>query len=612
MLLRLTLCVLFSLPLALQAQDTGAPIADAAPDLGPKLYFGACAPFAEDLAFDCYRSYAEVEQFLRDAAAQHPGYTRLSSIGESYEGRPLWMLTITDLSTGDPADKPAVWVDGGVDSDEVISTEAALGLVHRLLTSDDPEVERLRATRTFYIAPNVIPDMSERHHRTPMRPRDSTMRPWDDDGDGEYDEDGPDDLDGDGQALQMRALDPTGTYVIDEADDRLLRRRKPGDTGPFYALYSEGLDNDGDGDYNEDWPGGIDPNRNYPGNWSARQNGSGPYPGSEVELRHMLDFIYAHPNIAASQHLHSSGGVILRPPSVPDMELPAADLDLYVLLSERGLDVTGYDLATSVYDWNWPRGARNTRRGQLWRDRDGQLQGLTPFVSSNTYGADDALLAGTDSYAAYGGSLDGLYELFGVVAFANEIYQFGEDTDGDGRVSPVEQLQHDDEQMAGAVFKEWTEVEHPTLGTVEVGGWRKFGQNNPLPAQLPREVERNVDFILMQAAATPLLAITEVLQTDLGDGVVRVEATVMNEGFQPTELAIREQMGRATPVRAMLEGGSGVTILTEAAEQALGTIGGHDTATATWLVRGPAGATATLTAHHPKGGRTATTVTLGQ
>lgn len=608
MLLRTTCWFLLSLlvlPLSGHAQDAGAPLADA----DAKLYFGPCAPFADDMTFECYRSYDEVAQFLQDAAASHANLAQLASMGKTFEGRDLWVLTVTDFNTGPPEDKPGIWIDGGVDSDEVVATEAALGLVHRLLTSDDPEVARLRQTRVFYIAPNVIPDMSERHHKTPLRPRDSTMRPWDDDKDGQFDEDGPDDLDGDGQALQMRHEDPSGEWVKDEEDPRLMRRRKPDDAGPFYNMYSEGLDNDGDDRYNEDWPGGVDPNRNYPGNWSARQRGSGPYPGSEVELRAMLDFIYAHPNIAASQHLHSSGGVILRPPSVPDMTLPARDLNLYIALAERGLAVTGYPLATSVYDWNWPRGTSNKRRGQLWRDPSGEVQGMAPFEGGNLYGQ---YSGSEDAYAAYGGSLDGLYELFGILAFANEIYRFGDDLDGDGRVSPAEQLRYDDEHMNGEVFQDWTPFAHPTLGGVEIGGWKKFGHNNPLPADLPREVERNVDFVLMQARATPLLAITGVEQTDLGAGVYRLKATVANLGFQPTELAIREQTRRAVPVRATLTVNTPIVPLTEEIEQDLGQVMGHAETHVTWLVRGPAGAAVTMEVYHPKAGRATHTVGLGQ
>ena len=69
----------------------------------------------------------------------------------------------------------------------------------------------------------------------------------------------------------------------------------------------------------------------------------------------------------------------------------------------------------------------------------------------NFYGHDDI----NDNYAAYGGSLDGMYELFGIMAFANEIYRFGDDLNEDGRVSQTEQLIYNDKTMKGRVFKEW-------------------------------------------------------------------------------------------------------------------------------------------------------------
>ena len=578
--------------------------------INEKLYFGPCNKFSKDLTFDCYRSFDEVVQFLKDAAKQHPGLAKLESIGKSFEGRDLWVITITDYKTGAPEDKPGIWVDGGVDSDEVIATEVALGLIHRLLTSNDMDIVHLRKTRTFYILPNMIPDVSELHHKTPIRPRDSTMRPWDDDGDGKFDEDGPDDLNGDNQALQMRVQNSAGQWVKDEKDERLLRQRKPDDEGPFYKRYSEGNDDDGDGKYNEDGPGGIDPNRNYPGNWSLKQRGSGPFPGSELELRTVLDFIYSHPNIAASQHLHSSGGVILRPPSVPEMILPNSDLQLYISLSERGLDITEYGLATSVYQWNFPRGSKNKGKGQLWRDSKGDIKGLDPFDGAgNYYGSFNDF---EDAYAAYGGSLDGMYELFGILAFANEIYRFGEDLDNDGRVSPSEQLEYNDKKMNGNVFQSWEEFEHPTLGKVEIGGWKKFGHNNPLPPELSREIERNVNFILMQARATPILVITNVEQTRIEKNIYRLKTTISNKGFQPIELAIREKNGRATPVHATIIASKQVTLLDEKKDRMLGNIMGNAEIEIDWLVQGPKGASVTLESYHPKGGRTNIKVRLGR
>jgi hypothetical protein len=557
-----------------------------------KLYYPACPSFQANMVFDCYRTYEEVTRFLQDAVRQHPERARLSSLGKSYQGRDLWLVTITDYSAGDPDGKPAVWVDGGIDADEVIATEAALGLIHRLLTSRDTATASLLRRRTFYIAPVVIPDISELHHTTPLRPRDTTARPWDDDNDGLLDEDGPDDLDGDGQALQMRRQDASGEWVLDERDSRLMRRRRPGDTGPSYRLYSEGIDDDGDGRYNEDPIGGVDPNRNYPGNWSPRQNGSGPFAGSEAELRAMLDFIAAHPNIAASQHFHSSGGVILRPPSVPDFNLPEEDTRLFMDVALRGLEVTAYNLATSVYDWNWPRGSRNTKRGQIWRDRQGRIQGWPEDNSG-----------GGAAYPAYGGSIDAMYELFGVLAFANEIYQMGEDLDGDGSVSAWEQLRYNDSVMNGAAFKKWTPFQHPQLGAVEIGGWRKFGHNNPVGERMNEEVHRNVDFVLLQASLLPELAIADLRAEPLGGGIYRISATVRNQGYQPTELAIRVAQRRAVPVRAELSVSGSVDILSAKGRQELGVIAGYSEEKVEWLVRAPGGGAVTVRAWHPKAGK---------
>ncbi len=573
------------------------------PPNGQKLYYPECQRFAPSIMLDCYHSYPEVAQFLEDAADQFPQFARLESIGKSYQGRDLWVLTVTDFDVGSPEHKPAMWVDGGIDADEVIATEAALGLVHRLLTSADPSIQALLRTRVFYIAPAVIPDASELHHTTPERPRDTTLRPWDDDGDGETDEDGVEDLDGDRQALQMRVRDPAGSMTVDERDSRLMRRRRPGDAGPFFSVYSEGIDNDEDGDYNEDRLGGIDPNRNYPGNWSLGQGGSGPFAGSELELRAMLDFIIAHPNIAASQHFHSSGGVVLRPPSVPDMSLPEPDLQLYLAMARRGLEVTGYSLATSVYDWNWPRGSRNTKGGQLYRNKEGEIRGMP----GGGGGANNSA-----NYPAYGGSIDALYQLFGVLAFANEIYQMGDDSDGDGRIDGVEQLSYNDNELGGAAFKEWTEFEHPQLGSVEIGGWRKFGQNNPIGDRLADEVRRNVDFAIMQARHTPLLVVSEAQSEALGGDVQRITAVVRNEGYQPTELAVRRGNDRAVPVRARLDVGNGIELLSASARMDIGTIGGYGEGEVEWLVRAPDGGNVTVVVWHPKGGRASATVNVGR
>jgi hypothetical protein len=83
-----------------------------------------------------------------------------------------------------------------------------------------------------------------------------------------FDEDFPDDLDGDGSITQMRKKDPNGDYKHDPEDPRLMVRVKPGEKGEYTMLGQEGIDNDGDGRVNKDSEGYVDPNRNWGYNWA--------------------------------------------------------------------------------------------------------------------------------------------------------------------------------------------------------------------------------------------------------------------------------------------------------------------------------------------------------
>ena len=52
------------------------------------------------MKFDCYHDYKEMVKFLKDVNKKYPQYTDLVSIGKSYQGRDLWLLTVTDFKTG--------------------------------------------------------------------------------------------------------------------------------------------------------------------------------------------------------------------------------------------------------------------------------------------------------------------------------------------------------------------------------------------------------------------------------------------------------------------------------------------------------------------------------
>lgn len=102
----------------------------------------------------------------------------------------------------------------------------------------------------------------------------------DDDGDGEVNEDGYDDLDGDGNITFMRIKDPNGRFKTDPSDKRLMVQAGNDEKGEYTLLGWEGIDNDQDGSVNEDNPLFHRPNRDWAWNWAPRyiQGGSDHYP----------------------------------------------------------------------------------------------------------------------------------------------------------------------------------------------------------------------------------------------------------------------------------------------------------------------------------------------
>src|ERR1700709_911284 len=96
----------------------------------------------------------------------------------------------------------------------------------------------------FYILPVVNADGRAMWFTGPSNPDypRTVMVPRDDDRDGKVDEDGPDDLDGDGFITTMRKKVPLGqgTHRLDPKDPRLLVAVQPGELGDYLLLGEEG------------------------------------------------------------------------------------------------------------------------------------------------------------------------------------------------------------------------------------------------------------------------------------------------------------------------------------------------------------------------------------
>ncbi len=485
-----------------------------------------------EIPWNRYYTHEELLGLMDRLKEAWPGFVRFEDIGRTYEGRVLRVLVLTNQETGGDRDKVAMWVDGNVHGNEVQGAEAALYLAWWLLEHQESN-ERARTLldrRVFYILPSQNPDGRDYWFEEPNTASSSRSgkKPFDNDRDGLLDEDGPDDLDGDGEILMMRKQVPpgTGNFRLDPDDARILVPADKDHPGDWILLGQEGIDNDGDGRVNEDGPGGYDMNRNWPSDWQPWhvQYGAGDYPFSYPEPRAIGRFLLDHPNIAAVQSFHNAGGMLLRGPGAETIRYPRADVRVYDEIGKEGEQILPF-----------------YRYMIIWKDL----------------------------YSVHGGFVNWAYEGLGVFAFSNELWSssqyFGGRREqgrqgffGSGRKNG---LDFNDSVLLGDAWVAWHPVDHPLYGQVEVGGFkREHGRVAP-SFMIEEMLHRNAMFCARHAEGIADLEAEPLEIEDLGGGLWRVAWTVRNKTLLPTRsaMAAREKIG--IPDRATLKGGD-VEVLT--------------------------------------------------
>ncbi|HEY3833495.1 MAG TPA: M14 family metallopeptidase [Acidimicrobiia bacterium] len=559
------------------------------------------------IAFDHLYTYDELTGALRALADAHPTLMTLESVGTSYEGRDLWLATITNQATGPHHEKPAVWVDANIHSVEHTGCVAALYLVHKLVTTHgaDEQVTRAVDTRTFYVMPRVNPDGAELALATPPTYLRSSVRTWPrvDEAPGLV----GGDVDGDGRVLTMRVPDPNGAWKISADDARLMVARAPDEhgAGPYFRLLYEGTIRDYDGATIPIAPErrSLDLNRQFPAGWRVHgeQQGAGAFPLSEPETRALADALVARPNVCCYFAHHTFSAALLRPyDDRPDDEMPTADLRRYKQLGARGTELTGYRHVSVYHDFRYDPKDVITGGADTWAyDHLGAYGWTTEFWSPIPR-------AGITEYH--------LVEWFDAHPIADDIAL----------------LRYSDTELGGRGFVDWYPFEHPQLGTIELGGWDSFRfWENPPDELLEREVAPHADWEIFCALATPSLRTRDVLVESIGADVWRVRLVVENDGWMPTNVTQRAVERKiAQPVLATIELPDDASLVRGAAVVELGQLEGRsfvttmvgdfgshsdttpDRAVAEWLVTAQRGTTVTCVAAHARSGMVREAVTL--
>jgi hypothetical protein len=178
--------------------------------------------------------------------------------------------------------------------------------------------------------------------------------------------------------------------------------------------------------------------------------------------------------------------------------------------------------------------------------------------------------------ARIGSLMDWAYQHLGIIGWVPELWAWGRDYDGDGKVSELDCLRWNDEELDGDGFVNWHPFEHPQLGVVEIGGWKtKFTSQNPPGKFLEPELKCHHDFSMYLARSLPRVEVSGLEVLALGLETYRVTATVKNTGLLPTNLvdqAIVAQKAKPVNLAIALDG---LELLHGAAEQTVGHLGGR-------------------------------------
>jgi hypothetical protein len=499
-----------------------------------------------------YHAYTAMTTFLQQLAKQHSDLITMTSQGETIGKRNLWSLTV---SAGSPDNKPAVLIVGGVEGSDLFGSELCLHFVNALVTQYGrvDSVSRLLQTTTFYIFPRVNPDAAEAYFSSPKYERSLNDRAEDLDKDGLYNEDGYDDLNKDGFISMMRIRDPAGDWMPDPEVPQLMRQadRAKGQKG-IYRLYSEGLDNDADGRWNEDEPGGVNVNRNFSYNYQFFSPGAGRYQMSEIESNCVAQFAFSHPNICVVFSFSPNENLIhpwqaqidekagdSNTPQQPEKPLSGVwsnDVSFFNQIAQRFKDITAYTGAPepprgegAFNEWAYYHFGRWSFSTPAW----------WPPVLKQT--ADTSATDTTQRQGDVKPQDSEKPDIPDLIAGQRRLWKWLENS---GQAD---------------TFIAWNKITHPDFPDeeVEIGGFSPYSAINPPADSIDIRSQRYNNFILHLASLLPKLSISKVKVEMLHENVFRLQVFVTNNGFLPTntDLGIHSQWNPKVKLSLSLEKG---------------------------------------------------------
>jgi hypothetical protein len=500
-----------------------------------------------------YSNFSQQTNRLNALAKTYPQLVKLRALTKTAGGKEIWQITI---GTGNVDSKPALLVVGGVEGNNVLSTELALGFAEDLLKNNASDsIKALLAKTTFYVFPNMSPDAMEQYFAPLRYERQGNASSTDDDRDGKLNEDGFEDLDGNGKITIMRVESPVGAYKTNPDDSRLLVKAdlSKGEKGQ-YDIYTEGRDNDNDGSFNEDGEGGVWFNKNLTFKHPSFSQGSGEFAVSENETRALLDYLFERANIYAVVSFGSNN-----------------------------------NLSTPV-TFNQMAASQTITSG--WLESDAKINSFVSDLYNKETGLKDAPKASP----AGGDFYSWAYFHFGRYSFSTPgwwVPKAKADTTKKEKAFTIEDpnanyLRWAASQGITNTFTDWKAINHPDFPgkKVEIGGIDPFVLTTP-PYNLVADItKKNNRFLVKLAGAQPDLDVINVKTEKLSGNVTRVSVDLVNKGALPSHSKLGERNYWVKRIRVKVNTGNNQSVISGKKLQTLNVLEGYGTEKLTWLIKG--------------------------
>jgi hypothetical protein len=422
----------------------------------------------------------------------------------------------------------------------------------------------------------MSPDAMEQYFAALQYERQGNSSNTDDDRDGKTNEDGFDDLDGNGKITWMRIESPVGEYKTHPDDPRVMIKADPtkGEKGN-YILQREGRDNDRDDLFNEDGEGGVWFNKNFSFKHPSFSQGSGEFPVSENETRALLDYLFERFNVYAVLSFGTNNNL-----SSP--------------IVFGGASSTGPILA----GWLQPDTEANSMVSNLYN----KTVNLKDAPKTNPAGGDVFSWAyfhyGRYSFSTPGWAVPKTKpdSTKGEKAFTTED-------------AGAHYLRWANQQGFTPAFTAWKQIQHPDFPNqkVEVGGFEPFALNTPPYKYAGDLVKKHTGFIVKMADYQPAIDIVNVKTEKVGS-LTRITLEVMNKGALASHAKLGERSYWVKRINVRVNTAGNQSVISGKKIQLLNALNGYSSHQISWLIKGTG--KLTIEAGSPTTGTKSVEVTL--